>query len=355
MNAQRQSLSQNNHRSDAWEKVVRWPDLSAANKLAWMFLWTKSREGMQQITTTTTEIGEAQGVSGGAVDKRFSTLVDSGLVEVVRKHRGLYTLQLAHPSEVAIARGLVIPLNGQRVFQFFEADDESVQEELQATSRSGATEATAAVQPPADALDVRSCAPGTEARRPPPANERPPDPPATLRLDAYRSEVPTEEPPEEPPKTMEEPPISKPSKPSERFTSLTFSGTSLNLLPSPSKEGLPLRTTSAPEVPPTSRGTSGGSSEQLPGWMLDDMAKRVRRMVDCPKMYWSTACEVAELVLTYQITAEDFDQSIRNLNKACERSRHPGCTRKGVPRSAYFAGCIRKLREKYGIEKDTAS
>ena len=60
---------------EAWEKVVRWKGLSAANKLAWMYLYTKSHFGRQLIDVTTTEIGEAQGVSGSAVDKRFATLV----------------------------------------------------------------------------------------------------------------------------------------------------------------------------------------------------------------------------------------------------------------------------------------
>lgn len=100
----RVARQQDAHRDDAlaWELVRRWPDMRGEDKLAWQFLWARSRSGLQQIVVTPTEVGIDQGTSGDAGRRRLKGLEETGLINVVERLRnGAWRIDMESPLDVA--------------------------------------------------------------------------------------------------------------------------------------------------------------------------------------------------------------------------------------------------------------
>lgn len=102
----------------AWELVRRWPGLRGEDKLAWLYLWSKSRQGSQQVDTTAAEVAADQGTTADAGRQRIRNLDREGLIRILRHERltGVFFVECFEPD--AVCRAKPVEWDGQRVFGF---------------------------------------------------------------------------------------------------------------------------------------------------------------------------------------------------------------------------------------------
>lgn len=295
----------------SWERVRRWPGMRGEDKLAWSYLWGRSRGGLEQVEVSAAEVGADQGVSSDAGLARLKNLATSGLVRVVRSERktGTYTLELLDPDQVS--RVKQIRWDGQRQLPFMDESDE--------LTTSGASE---------DACVPVSLAFSQEGN-----------------FDD-QTEEPPEEPPEEAPEEAPELPRfpltlkpSKPSKPSEKvFRNNTF--TFGNLPPSKPSERCAAEDRGSAGL---NRGTSGGSSAEDEKVSTDGdgdlqyWINRILRRVGCPNLRAAPCRRAAQAVLDGRLSENALEQLLENVETK-RRNKQLNC-----PPSAYFNGGLNRL------------
>lgn len=324
----------------AWDGVRKWQSngehaLSAADKLAWLFLWQRSRQGRERIAVTPSEVAADQNVTSDAGRQRLKNLRDIGLVHVrkVPDSRGVWIVELPNPERVAGA--LQVKWDAQRVLEFLEEQTQD------AVAYSGAGSAAG----PAFAASSKDL----------PAEEP--------------TEGPTEEPTEVPRPSL----LSSSS--CTYIPSSIFSGSS--------REDSDYRRASGEEP---RRGTSGGSSvgggragegrrSELPALkphqaeqlaanppkeaaalamgmlaripsveqqelaVLDYEANILRR-VNCPNMDAKSARKISRECYSRKLRKEAVDDLLDNL-EACRRAK-----KLEVPASVYFHVGMRRIRSR---------
>jgi hypothetical protein len=355
-------LSNDSRPDPAWEMVRRWPGMRGEDKLAWMYVWQRSRGGRELIDITPAEIAADQNVSSDAGRQRIKNLTNAGLILIVKSQRstGVRTLELPHPSDVSRARK--IEWDGQFEFAFMDEADSFTDGESQATSR--ATEITAACAPACDAdMDVRRF-PAMAQEGPLFGNRTevprtaPEEPPSALRIRTEEPLLTPEEPPEVPRFDHEIAPASRtrvlPSKPSEEG----FSKPS-NTFETPSTSHSTLGDARGAEPPDLDRGTSGGSQprsrsrayrsgeregEQA---MVDEVIAAIQRKVRCPNLRLSPCVKAGKALFRGLISRHDLE-SLLDTTARMKRERSLRS-----PASAYFVGGMKKIYERYEIDEDS--
>lgn len=342
----------------AWEMVRRWPGMRGEDKLAWLYVWRRSRGGLEQIDITPAEIANDQNVSSDAGRQRIKNLDAAGLILIVRSDRstGVRTIEMPLPSDVSRARK--IEWDGQFEFGFMDAGfmdagahDASDDGESQATSRA----ATAACAPACDDdMEVRRLGIAdtpVEFAEPPFDN---------------RTEVPRFTPEEAPPaprSRTEEPPLA-PEEPPEvpRFDPENDRASRARVSPSkPSEEGFstPSNTFGNTSLSPSTlggaggadrrrgrRGTSGGFAPAEDA-LVEELVARIDRKVRDPKLRMSPKLKVARAVIALRISRADLESLLESVDRG---QRHPRTYR--CPPSAYAIGGFKKLFERAGLEWD---
>lgn len=99
----------------AWTAVRRWPGMRGEDKLAWLFLWLRSRGGREQISTTPAEVAADQGVTADAGRSRLKNLAAQGLILVRNRERatGVWLVEVCDPGELEVGR--VVKSDGQQL------------------------------------------------------------------------------------------------------------------------------------------------------------------------------------------------------------------------------------------------
>lgn len=317
---------------EAWEGVRKWQSsggyaLSAADKLAWLFLWLRSRQGRERIAVTAAEVAADQNVTSDAGRQRLKNLRDVGLM-LVRKEadaRGVWIVELPNPERVAL--GLSVKWDAQRVMEFFdEQSHDAVAYRPAGSAADGAFAASWGV---------------------PPAEEPTEDP----RL---RAEEPTEDPP--PPllssNTRRQIPSSILSSSSRENSDLASAsrsgGTSVGS--SERRNALPaLQSAQADRleaVPPKEAATlMAGVLARIPSAGQIDAAAReyaalIVRRVNCPQMAERSALKIARSVSDGHLLRRAVDDLLDNLDaiRAAQRLL--------VPASVYFHVGMRRIRSR---------
>jgi len=88
----------------AWRAVKRWPGLRGEPKLAWRFLYEFAGGQFATIIITAADVGADQGTSDRGGRRALEALALAGLVEVLERSGGRWTIYLANPLDVARAR-----------------------------------------------------------------------------------------------------------------------------------------------------------------------------------------------------------------------------------------------------------
>ena len=88
----------------AWDAVRTWPSLRGEAKLAWLFLFQSASRRFTTFTTTAAAVGAHQGTSDRSGQRALSALESAGLVEVLDRCGGRWTLCLVDPAIAMVAR-----------------------------------------------------------------------------------------------------------------------------------------------------------------------------------------------------------------------------------------------------------
>lgn len=88
----------------AWRAVRRWPGLRGEAKLAWKFLSEFGGGVGSTVLVTAADLGADQGTSSTAGRRAIESLAVEGLVELVERAKGRWTVYLPDPLDVARAR-----------------------------------------------------------------------------------------------------------------------------------------------------------------------------------------------------------------------------------------------------------
>ena len=342
----------------AWEMVRRWPGLRAENKLAWMYLWNRSRGGRLQIDVTGAEIAADQGTSSDAGLSRIKNLKAAGLIVVRRSDRqtGVRTIELPHPFDVSRARK--IEWDGQFEFEFMESpsleEGDSVLERHEPHSR--AVETSTACAPARDIdMDVRRFSvAGTE--EPPLApqmlTEEPRSAPEEPRpAPRNRTEEPrlaTEEPPEVPRCA----PVQDACAPARAFSPSKPSVENSSLPSVPSKllskdlrnlwgsaEG------GAVADEPTEEPRSQISWSSIDPTLIAHLVTHIRYRVRDDRLRKQPCVTAAKHLLVGNITEAELESVLENTAR-----RHYRC-----PPSAYFNAAMKKLYIRSGLLSEDLS
>lgn len=88
-----------------WDQVRAWPALRGEPKLAWFALWSLADGRLgATLVVTAAAVGADQGTSDRGGLRALEALAAHGLVHVIDRYRGRWTIELRDPSEVARAR-----------------------------------------------------------------------------------------------------------------------------------------------------------------------------------------------------------------------------------------------------------
>jgi len=88
----------------AWRAVKRWPGLRGEAKLAWRWLWEFGGGIGATVVATAADVGADQGTSSTAGRRSLESLATEGLLELVERAKGRWTVYLPDPLDVAKAR-----------------------------------------------------------------------------------------------------------------------------------------------------------------------------------------------------------------------------------------------------------
>jgi hypothetical protein len=102
--------------SQPWGLILRWQYLSGESKLAWLFLWQQLGCRPGTVTIGTGAVGDFQGTSDRAGRNSLEKLHTFGLIKIIDRVRGQWTVHVFDPVEVARAR--LIPGDGQGELEF---------------------------------------------------------------------------------------------------------------------------------------------------------------------------------------------------------------------------------------------
>lgn len=87
-----------------WQAVKRWPGLRGEAKLAWRFLREFGGGIGSTVVITAADVGADQGTSSTAGRRAIESLALEGLIELVERAKGRWTVYLPNPLDVARAR-----------------------------------------------------------------------------------------------------------------------------------------------------------------------------------------------------------------------------------------------------------
>lgn len=136
-----------------WEAVKRWPGLRGEAKVAWRFLRDFGGGIGSTVVVTAADVGADQGTSSTAGRRALESLALEGLLELVERAKGRWTVYLPNPLDVARARRSR-GCDGQG--ELFDREDEPLAEEPEmpptvrvkvAATETSATEAGALPSP----------------------------------------------------------------------------------------------------------------------------------------------------------------------------------------------------------------
>lgn len=146
-----------------WQAVKRWPGLRGEAKLAWRFLKDFGGGIGTTVVVTAADVGADQGTSSTAGRRAIESLALEGLLELVERAKGRWTVYLPNPLDVARARRSR-GCDGQG--ELFDLDDEPLTEEPEtpptvrvkaAATETSATEA-GALPSPRQTSETSECA-----------------------------------------------------------------------------------------------------------------------------------------------------------------------------------------------------
>lgn len=359
---------------EAGQAVRTCDKLSAADKIAWAYLRTRSGSGREQITITPAEVGHYEGRTADAGRARLSNLKDAGLIHVLftcPKTKRV-TIVVLDPLTVLTSRVAFVPADPQRVLPFAGESSEpapALHAHFPAAPAHSESSAKASLgDAPSGAAQTRADGLTTAPGHPPFVV-----PPRNLGEEAR------EDPPEEPRRgtsggssalARADLLHSGHSVPESVSRPLTFSGPSGPLLKVNHPQAL------GPEEP--RRGTSGGTSaeEQLEAelaqrqreqglepasaigqavrWRVpteEDLAEqraawqwRIKQAVNDPRLMGCVLVKVAWAVVSGELPGREVDQVLAELAK----HRRNG-TLRTVP-SAYFIGGIKRLFARHELD-----
>lgn len=278
-----------------------WPCISAADKLAWFYLYRRSRCGREIIDVKAADLGADQGVTSDAGLSRIKNLTMAGLIKVKSRLKndksGVYTVTVLDPFDVG--RTKAIAWDGQ-----YELPFEGEPTTLQATSVSAA----------AAAVHVPVCRVDTDVGR------------------AQR--LVTEDPPEEAPEVPPEVPRSKvlTSKEILNYTSTLTSN--LHLLPTSNLEGVETnnRGTSDRGSSDTGSAPDLGDVGKYAGSEYDRWYRLIKRRVNCRNLFDGRAKQAARAIVGGTIAESAMVELLENLDTKRKNGEL------NIPPSAYFNG-----------------
>lgn len=329
----------------AWEGVRKWQSsgqyaLSAADKLAWLFLWLRSQQGRQRIAVTPAEVAADQNVTSDAGRQRLKNLRQIGLL-LVRKEadtRGVWIIELPNPERVA--QGLAVKWDAQRVLDFLSDELQDDAEEDRGTgSAAGASAACQEVlstEEPTEVPRFRDEEP-TEVPRPPLLSSR-------IRIQRASSIFSGSS---FSPEDSDPPRASRDEEPRRG----TYGGSSaVGRAEEPRRNELPALTRSQGErieaQPPQAAGTlMAGILARLPSAeQVEQQAKEyaalIVRRVNCPNMNGRSALKIARAVGSGTVRKSAVDDLLDNLDAIRQTPNLE------VPASVYFHCGMRIIRSR---------
>jgi hypothetical protein len=352
----------------AWDEpewvAVRqhWPRLSAADKLAWAYLWQISNRGLDEISVTGAMVASDYGVSGDAGTDRLNNLYAAGLFgdrpkeSMYDRRTGRWRIQMPNPFDVGWR--LVKDAGGavQREFEFLNhlqrsttsfADDRRIAGSL-------VERGDALLAPPAAAGgacgEVRGFSGGSE---------EPPEDPRRANGDGA---------------TVSSLRESNNSKRSSIFPSSIASAPSIRVVSAAQDAVDQVRGTSggssadevaalaaftaqkrrdmgAPPAPPSVSAASAKAMEKFvegPGEVecldkAEDLKRRIVARINCPNTDEGYCLRIAWMIVEREISSRRVFALLANLD-TCQRKGLLNC-----PRSAYFASGMRKIFKIHNI------